>query len=267
MGVIEEIKAGNKEAIKEVYKENVKDVYNFAKSITGNHDTALDATKKTFVILFSDIQKGETPTNIRLAALKIAYDEACKIAMPSTDEINSPYDRKEEPAYTSEDKAAEEQKEEEQAKTDYAERQAAERTQPELSAGPETGYQDEIRPAETDADESSEDEAETYEEYFFEKKRTDLSSQTDPESEKTGLSEINMYEDDEEEPDFDEANEKSAKKHWALPALSIIFLIVNIILVLILIWFLLGLFQNLGIIPESVNLGHEWFNDAIYPLF
>ena len=92
MDIIEEIRSGNKEAIKEVYKENAKDVYNFAKSITGNHETALEATKKTFIKLFTDIQNGDEPTNIRLAALKISYDEACRIAMPSTENIISPYD-------------------------------------------------------------------------------------------------------------------------------------------------------------------------------
>ena len=51
--LIEEIRSGNKDAVKAVYSEYAKDVYNFAKSITGDHDTALAATKKTFVKLFN----------------------------------------------------------------------------------------------------------------------------------------------------------------------------------------------------------------------
>ena len=91
--IIAAIRAGDKEVIKEVYKDNAKDVYNFAKSITGDHDSAMNATKRTFVNLFTNIQKGEEPTNIRLTALKLAYDEACAIAMPSTENIDSPFDK------------------------------------------------------------------------------------------------------------------------------------------------------------------------------
>ena len=51
-------------------------VYKFSKSITGDHESALEATKKSFVKLFKEIKNGETPTNLRTAALKIAYNEA-----------------------------------------------------------------------------------------------------------------------------------------------------------------------------------------------
>lgn len=80
--IIEEIRSGNKDSIKTVYQSYAKDIYNFSKSITGDHDSAMNATKKTFINLFSNIQNGETPEDIRLAALKIAYDESCAIAMP-----------------------------------------------------------------------------------------------------------------------------------------------------------------------------------------
>ena len=107
--LIEEIRSGNKDAVKAVYSEYAKDVYNFAKSITGDHDSALAATKKTFVKLFNNIKKGEEPDNFRTALLKVAYDEACSIAMPpkeeaaahvvtpkSIDEIKAPKPQREE---------------------------------------------------------------------------------------------------------------------------------------------------------------------------
>ena len=77
MDIIELIRKGDKEAIKQVYKENSREVLEFAESITGDHDSAMDVTKKTFVKLFSSIQGGESPLNIRLTDLKIAHDEAC----------------------------------------------------------------------------------------------------------------------------------------------------------------------------------------------
>ena len=233
MGVIEEIRAGNKEAIKEVYKENVKDVYNFAKSITGDHDTALDATKKTFVILFNNIQKGEEPTNIRLAALKIAYDEACAIVMPSTEVIDSPYDKQKDEENISfrvnEEKPEEAVSRPEPAKEEKAEEFAALESD---TISQETLFEDEY-------DENGGG-------YFSE----------EPSGKKEKRSKKDYVEDDEEEPE--------KKKHSVA---STILLILNIILILILIWFILGLLQNFGIIPEGVHMGHEWFNNNIYPLF
>ena len=84
--IIQEIRSGNKDAVKEVYQEYAKDVYNFAKSITGDHDSALAATKKTFLTLFKNIQNGDEPANLRTAALKLAYDEAYKMAAPKKEE-------------------------------------------------------------------------------------------------------------------------------------------------------------------------------------
>ena len=41
MSLIDDIRAGSNEAIKQLYQENAQEVYDFAKGITGNHDTAM----------------------------------------------------------------------------------------------------------------------------------------------------------------------------------------------------------------------------------
>lgn len=251
MGIIEEIRAGNKEAIKEVYKENVKDVYNFAKSITGDHDTALDATKKTFVILFNNIQKGEEPTNIRLSALKIAYDEACAIVMPSTEAIDSPYDKQKDEENISfrvnEERLEEEKHEEEKPAEEKSEAPEEPVSQPEPAIEEEA--------EEPDARESYTIYQETlFEDEYDENEEGHFSEES---SGKKGKRSKKDYEGDDEE-------ETEKKRH---PVASTILLIINIILILILIWFILGLLQNLEIIPEGINMGHEWFNNFIYPLF
>ena len=271
MGVIEEIKAGNKETIKQVYKENVKDVYNFAKSITGNHESALDATKKTFVILFGRIQKGQEPSNIRLAALKIAYDEACAIAMPSTDAVDSPFDKDklededitfkvndEEKAAPSDEAFAGESAEDEITEDlhdDLPENEVIEEAAPESLAHDDPVSENETvqTPDQMPEDVSGSDEDLNISDDLFE-----------------DLTREDTLEDNYEDEDFsfentdDESEYETRKKH---PVLSKILIVINIILVLILIWFLLGLLQNLGIIPESISMGHEWFNEVIYPLF
>lgn len=237
MGVIEEIRAGNKETIKAVYKENVKDVYNFAKSITGNHDTALEATKKTFVILFNRIQKGDEPTNIRLAALKIAYDEACAIAMPSTEAIDSPYDKQKNDQETS-------FKVNSQPAAPSSENNAG------VSAAKEV-------PASKPVKEVKETENRV-------KKAYPEEDGAYPDKENV-FSEKMIITDAEDEDGYDSYEEENEKpKH---PVISKILLVINIILVIILIWFVLGLLQNLEIIPENIKMGHEWFNNNIYPLF
>lgn len=260
MGVIEEIREGNKETIKNIYKENVKDVYNFAKSITGNHETALDATKKTFVILFNRIQKGETPANIRLSALKIAYDEACAIAMPSTDAIDSPYDK--DKTDTEELKgfkvnensspagAEAEDKTEDESGKEASEEEASD----EEAASPEQAYEAEEKAPE-EADES-------YEEVSEDDYAEDLSGEKPAEDYATGL--FSEAEDEMKESAEDEPEEKPKKRRSVV---SIVLLIIIIILVLILAWFILGLLQKLEVIPENINLGHQWFNEYIYPLF
>lgn len=267
MGVIEDIRAGNREAIKDVYKENVKDVYNFAKSITGSHETALDATKKTFVILFNRIQKGETPTNIRLAALKIAYDEACAIAMPSTDAIDSPYDR---------DRAQEPVgfKVNETAKSVSADESGAMSDEQEEAPQPDENenglYREEEEPEEEYVygpfyDDASatvplSDMSPSY--YEEEPVRQEQSEEeANPEGSPDEESAQETYEEDEED------EEEHSKRKKGKGALSVILLIINIVLIVLLIWFVLGLLQNVGIIPENVNMGHQWFNKAIYPLF
>ena len=64
--LIEEIKSGNKDAVKAIYQEYAKDVYNFAKSITGDHDSALAATKKTFGKLINNEVKLSAYSNFFL---------------------------------------------------------------------------------------------------------------------------------------------------------------------------------------------------------
>lgn len=252
MGVIEEIRSGNREAIKEVYKENVRDVYNFAKSITGNHDSALEATKKTFVILFNRIQKGENPTNIRLSALKIAYDEACAIAMPSTDVIDSPYDKEDKPdelRFNVSDKKDE---------TAGAQETSAD-PEPEESAQDES-----VSELEEPANEAQNEQAKPEEEKLVlndDEDETDEDPADKPSKKKKKKKDVSYDDYDDEDEDEDE---EEKKKH---PVVSTILLIINIILVIILVWFILGLLQNLEIIPENINMGHEWFNNNIYPLF
>ena len=274
MDVIEEIRAGNKEAIKQVYKENVKDVYNFAKSITGDHDSALDATKRTFVSLFTRIQEGETPTNIRLSALKIAYDEACAIAMPSTDAIKSPYDQK------ADEKPQASKVSEEEVSVSEENFQKDEEPVPEKEISLEKENlptqegpcaeesvligSEEGAPEEEIHESSGEvsQEAEEKDSKEPEGSPDSIPAAQDPDPEAPPLEDVS--EEDKKEEEEEDEKEGKKKKHSVG---STILLIVNIILVVILLWFLFGLFQNLGIIPEDINLGHQWFSETIYPLF
>ena len=67
--------------------------------------------------------------------------------------------------------------------------------------------------------------------------------------------------DDAPVDDEDEEYEKPRNK-----GLFIFCIILNVILILILLWFLGGLLINLGVLPEF-DLGYSWFNAHIYPLF
>ena len=97
MSLTDDIRSGSSDAVKQLYQENAQEIYDFAKSITNDHDTAMQATKTTLSRLVQEIQDGKEPTNIHSEALKIAYDEACKIAMPSAQNAKPSFDEEEIP--------------------------------------------------------------------------------------------------------------------------------------------------------------------------
>ena len=216
MSLVDEIKSGNKDAIKQVYQENAKEVYEFAKGITGDHDTAMKATKNTFIKLFKQIQSGDEPTNLRSAALKVCYDEACKLAVPAAND--------------EEDEAA-------KTRVIRPERTAKKRAE---------SYDDEddIRYADDD-DEQEERRV---------KRTTDRSKKP---------ARKNYDEDYDYDDDYDDDDEYETSRGAAF----YVFLVINIILALILIWFIIGLLINLGVLPSSLDLGYTWFDNHIYPLF
>lgn len=313
--IIQEIRSNNKEAVKAVYQQYAKDVYNFAKSITGDHDSALAATKKTFLTLFKNIQNGEEPANLRTAALKIAYDVAYQMASPKAEAVqpapapaeDSSYAQpmftqrgaKAAPAY---EPAAEEDYEEEYYEDEYE----------------EEGYDDEY------AEEGYEDEA--YEDGYYDDEYDDYDDEYDtypeeeddfvppnrpqdanrepvympkgklqldpveeePQSRKKKAAKqqpaargknkpapayeemskkrrkADQYDDydDYYDEDYDDYEEEKPRKK----GLFIFCIVLNVVLILILLWFLCGLLVNLGILPD-IDLGHSWFNAHIYPLF
>lgn len=267
--VIKAIRSGDKDVIRDVYKDNAKDVYNFAKSITGDHDSAMDATKRTFVNLFTSIQNGDEPANIRLAALKIAYDEACRIAMPSTENIDSPFDRKEEAAPAEAEEAGSPVP---QTDSDV-----------ENSAVVGDGVID--TPEEMNEvmeDEEIEVEEEEEEEPEPEPVRTVRSSGSDDISNTTVFSikeamgddddEIEMDEEYDDEDDDEYYDDDDDDDYEAAPrsrAATVIIIIINIILALILIWLLYGLLVSFSVIPDVIHLGftYQFFNEHIYPIF
>lgn len=316
--IIEEIKAGNKNAVKAIYQEYAKDVYNFAKSITGDHDSALAATKKTFGKLVNNIKKGEEPENIRTSLLKIAYDEACGIAMPSLNtnqkeekvpEIESKAEKvaskstrriHDEKATEIEEKASSTKEEiympdsgedafkvEEDAEEtpEIAPRRrrlegeaAPHRRRPsaEGEEGPrrrrlvsESEEDVSVRPRrrrpiemeETPDVASSEEKIEVVEENIEAPKQN---RKARPVREEKA---VDVYDALEEETDYDNQYDAAndSVKHRS-KGLFIFCIILNIVLILILLWFLGGLLVNLGVLP-SIDLGYTWFNNHIYPLF
>ena len=80
--LLDDIRAGKSSTIKEVYKTYVSDVFGFTKSITGDDESAMTATKAAFLKFFKNVKEGHEPDDIRLDVMKLAYDEACSIAMP-----------------------------------------------------------------------------------------------------------------------------------------------------------------------------------------
>lgn len=268
--VIKAIREGDKDVIRDVYKDNAKDVYNFAKSITGDHDSAMNATKRTFVNLFTNIQKGDEPANIRLAALKLAYDEACRIAMPSTENIDSPFDKQEEPAAQEESVAASEVPE-----TDADVEKAAVVGDGIVDTPEEmTEVMDD---EELDVDEEEEEEPVPVVRSTRPADSDDISN-TQVFSIKEAMDdndEIEMDEeyDDDEYDDDDYYDDEDDDDYEAAPrskAATVIIVIINIILALILIWLLYGLLLSFGVIPKDyVHLGftYNFFNEHIYPIF
>lgn len=300
--LIDEIRSGNKDAVKAIYQEYAKDVYNFAKSITGDHDTALAATKKTFVKMFNNIKRGENPDNIRTALLKVAYDESCKIAMPSDnkpasaqgtgrtqaatgakrrpqkrEEIYMPkggYDSlqvDENPAAEEEDvtprrprpensprrrrpvvEEADEEMEDEEVSTVRQRRpRRIEEDIPEEEIAP----RNRVLPEEEDVVEEDE-----FEEEKPRQKKTSKASKYDDDDEE----DVDVYDPLDDEYDDDEDYDDDVKPRSK--GLFIFCIILNVVLILILLWFLCGLLINLGVLPEF-DLGYTWFNGHIYPLF
>ena len=247
MSLIDDIRSGSNEAIKQLYQENAQDIYDFAKGITGNHDTAMQATKSTLSKLVQQIQNGNEPTNIHSEALKLAYDEACKIAMPSVQNIRSPYDTDDEP--------------------EVEQSSAREKRQSEPTAREKR--QSVSRRKEQYIDDDYEDE-EVYEP--VQRRQTRGNRRDNDQSSRqaqSGRSRQDYYDDyddyddyDRYEDDYDDYNEKRGRG-----AGFYICLIINIILVLLLIWFLIGLLINLGVLPDTIDLGYTWFDNTIYPLF
>ena len=293
--LIEEIRSGNKDAVKAVYSEYAKDVYNFAKSITGDHDSALAATKKTFVKLFNNIKKGEEPENFRTALLKVAYDEACAIAMPAKEEeasvnvvtptpieesakpqreeIYMPkggYDslqvEEEVPIETVEEELPRPKRRPEGASERPRRRPATDengeelprpkrRPRPDSEEGVERKRRPRPVPAETEEEEA-----------VAPRKRRNIREQELDTAEPLP-EDVDVYDalDGEEgyEDEFDEDTEYEKPRSKGL---FIFCIILNVILILILLWFLGGLLINLGVLPEF-DLGYSWFNGHIYPLF
>jgi len=246
MSLIDDIRSGSNEAIKQLYQENAQDIYDFAKGITGNHDTAMQATKSTLTKLVQQIQSGDEPANIHSEALKLAYDEACKIAMPSVQNVKSPYEEEpeEEPVRQSR------QVQSSVRSTRQANNASRRRQQYE-----EDDYyeEEEYEPVQKRAPQRG-------------NRRDYNNRQAEPV--RRDNRRRDYYEDDYDDrydyDDYDDYDEKGGRG-----AGFYICLIINIILVLLLIWFLLGLLINLGVLPESLGdtLGYAWFNNHIYPLF
>ena len=253
--IIQEIRAGNKAAVKAVYQKYAKDVYNFAKSITGDHDSALFATKKTFSILFNNIKRGDEPTNLRTAALKIAYDEAYNAATTgkSVDKSTDAYAESESPAnktYLKPKNIENTSYNDEPVASNYSYDDSYDNYNSRQSRTParRQTYQE---PEYDDYEDTYQDD---YEEYEAPKKSK---------RGKQNNSVYNAFDDGDQYNDeyYDEQPEKHRNK-----GLFVFCIIINIILILVLLWFLCGLLVNLGVLPQ-IDLGYTWFNNTIYPLF
>ncbi|GEM_PF-2261012 len=281
--MIQEIRSGNKDAVKTVYQEYAKDVYNFAKSITGDHDSALAATKKTFLTLFKNIQNGDEPANLRTAALKIAYDEAYKMAAPAKEEAPAPEvqeapaeedtyaepmfqqrtERIQQAAPVIEDEYEEEYDDElyEEEEDDFVAPNRPQDANREEVYMPKGGY-DTLKIEPVDVEEEQVEmrgrrrrPAAQFEEEEAPRRRSRRQAPVQEEVEEVQ----DEYYDDDYEDEYEEAKPRNK-------GLFIFCIILNVILILILLWFLGGLLVNLGVLPD-IDLGYSWFNAHIYPLF
>lgn len=309
--LIDEIRSGNKDAVKTIYQEYAKDVYNFAKSITGDHDSALAATKKTFVKLFNSIKKGENPDNIRTALLKVAYDEACAIAMPSGSKQTTekpaersvasapqkPQQKREEiympkGGYDSlkvDDNTGIEEVERRPAPRRPRPENAPRRRRPmvnevteeveeiqeeaapvvvpviEESAPREEYPRKERRPRRKVDPVVEEFDEDAEEEYVEEKPRRKKSSKSRKyEEEYEEEEDVDVYDPLDDSDEYEDEEDDDVKPRNK--GLFIFCIILNVVLILILLWFLCGLLVNLSVLPE-IDLGYTWFNSHIYPLF
>ena len=235
MSLVDDIRSGNSDAIKQLYQENAQDVYDFAKGITNNHDTAMQATKNTLSKLVQQIQAGSEPANLHSEALKLAYDEACKIAMPSVQNIKSPYDDTEETPVKETRAPQKAPRRQEQYEDNYEEDYGRQQQRRAQSRGNRPEYSRQQAPQRRSRDD-----------YYDDYDRYDRYD--------------DRYDDYDDYDDYEEKRGHGAGFY--------ICLVINIILVFLLIWFLIGLLVNLGILPDSLNmLGYGWFNETIYPLF
>lgn len=276
--IIQEIRSGSKEAVKNVYQQYAKDVYNFAKSITGDHDSALAATKKTFVKLFNNIQNGEEPDNIRTAALKIAYDEAYALAAPAEAEPAPDAQPENEPVYAEpmfkrreaapvDDDIEEEYDEPYEEEDDDFVPPKRKNAQPEDGIYKPKGYDTMKIDAALAAAAGDADEEEYQEEYTedIDDDIDDIEYEEVPVRKgRVKAADVDVYDLDEEDEyeDLDDASDAKPRNK----GLFIFCVVLNVILIIILLWFLAGLLVNLGILPE-MDLGYSWFNSHIYSLF
>ncbi len=262
--IIQEIRNGNKAAVKAVYQKYAKDVYNFAKSITGEHDSALFATKKTFSVLFNNIKRGDEPANLRTAALKIAYDEAynaattSKAANISSDASTSAYAESESPANKTylKNKNVENDSYDNYSNAESVEYDSYEDA---YNSRPRTSAKRQQRVPEP-----------SYNNYNYEQDDYNDYDQYDAPKNSRGKNNANVYnafDDEDQYDDYDYGyDDKPKKKKHRNKGLFVFCIIINVILILLLLWFLFGLLVNLGILP-NIDLGYTWFNDTIYPLF
>lgn len=293
--MIQEIRSGNKDAVKAVYQEYAKDVYNFAKSITGDHDSALAATKKTFLTLFKNIQNGDEPQNLRTAALKIAYDEAYQMAVPKDEpapaeepaaQVEEPQAPAEEPSYAEpmfqqrtrpvppvDDYEEEYEDTYEEEEDDFVAPNRPQDAEREDVYIPQGGY-DTLKIEPVDVDEEAAEmrgrrrrPADEFDEDGAPRRRR--RAQEDPRQQRRRAQEVEEYDDDIDDAyddDYYDDDDYVEEKKPRNKGLFIFCIILNVILILILLWFLGGLLVNLGVLPD-IDLGYSWFNAHIYPLF
>ncbi len=261
--IIQEIRNGNKAAVKAVYQKYAKDVYNFAKSITGDHDSALFATKKTFSVLFNNIKHGDEPANLRTAALKIAYDEAynAATALKSSDNSTEAYAESESPAnktYLSPKNIE---------NNSYDAMPVSNRN---ASNYDYDDYDDaySARPSRTTAKRQQRYSEPVYDSYdnYDEDSYNDYDDYEAPKKSKRVRSRADVYNAFDDDNQYDDYNEESNDGKHRNKGLFVFCIIINVILILILLWFLCGLLVNLGVLPD-IDLGYTWFNNTIYPLF